>query len=62
MKVLIVHGRYRSVAPSGENRVVDQEAAALLAAGHEVEFFQRNSDDIADWSALRKAALPAQSV
>lgn len=34
MRVLLVHGRYRSVAPSGENRVVDQEATALSAAGH----------------------------
>jgi hypothetical protein len=33
MKVLTVHNRYRSAAPSGENRVVDQEAAALAALG-----------------------------
>lgn len=62
MKVLIVHGRYRSGAPSGENRVVDQEAAALRAAGHEVELFQRDSDDIADMSVAGKAAVPFQSV
>jgi hypothetical protein len=24
MKILVVHNRYRSTSPSGENRVVDQ--------------------------------------
>ena len=62
MKVLLVHGRYRSVAPSGENHVVDQEAAALSAAGHQVELFQRHSDEIGEWSLARKAALPARSL
>jgi len=62
MKVLLVHGRYRSTAPSGENRVVDQEAAALSAAGHQVELFQRNSDDIGGWSPARKAALPVRTL
>lgn len=62
MKVLVVHGRYRSHAPSGENIVVDQEAAALRAAGHDVELFQRHSDDIADWSLARKASLPVRTV
>ena len=29
MKILVVHNRYRSASPSGENRVVDQETKAL---------------------------------
>lgn len=62
MKVLVVHGRYRSAAPSGENNVVDQESAALADAGHEVTLFQRSSDEIARWSLPRKAALPALSL
>ncbi len=62
MKILLVHGRYRSVAPSGENHVVDQEAAALTEAGHSVELFERHSDDIAGWSLARKAALPGRSL
>src|SRR3546814_1253299 len=49
MKILVVHGRYRSLAPSGENHVVDQERVALRAAGHEVDTFERHSDEIADW-------------
>ena len=39
MKIVVAHSRYRSAAPSGENRVVDQEIAALSALGHEVELF-----------------------
>ena len=62
MKIMIVHSRYRSAAPSGENRVVDQEREALAALGHEVELFQRHSDDIGKWSAARRAALPAAVV
>ena len=62
MKVMIVHSRYRSAAPSGENRVVDQEGAALARLGHEVLRFERHSDDIAGWPRARKAALPAQVV
>lgn len=62
MKVLIVHSRYRSGAPSGENAVVDQEGAALAEAGHSVETFQRNSDDIAEWPLSRKVGVPAKSL
>lgn len=62
MKVIVVHGRYRSGAPSGENVVVDQESAGLVDAGHDVVLFQRASDDIAGWSVARKAALPYRSV
>ena len=36
MKVLVVHARYRSGAPSGENTVVDQEVEDLRSAAHDV--------------------------
>ena len=62
MKILLVHNRYRSTAPSGENRVVDQESAALAAAGHEVRHFERHSDEIEDWPAWQKATLPARVI
>lgn len=62
MKVLVVHGRYRSTAPSGENNVVDRESASLVAAGHVVESFGRDSDDIAGWGASRKVGLPVRAV
>ena len=33
MRVLVAHNRYRSAAPSGENRMVDAEIALLRDAG-----------------------------
>lgn len=58
MHVIVVHNRYASAQPSGENKVVDQEVELLRAAGHRVELFERRSDDIADLSLPSKAALP----
>jgi glycosyltransferase involved in cell wall biosynthesis len=60
MKILIVHNRYRPTAPSGEDAVVDQESSALSARGHDVVLFQRHSDEIATWSPLKQATLPAR--
>lgn len=62
MKVLVVHNRYRSAYPGGEDRVVDQERAALIKAGHMVERFERCSDEIDGWSVAQKALLPARVV
>ncbi|MFN2496641.1 MAG: glycosyltransferase [Pseudonocardiaceae bacterium] len=58
MRVLVVHNRYRSEQPSGEDRVVDQEVSLLADAGHQVSTFERRSDDIAAMSLLGKAAIP----
>ncbi|MFD8419717.1 glycosyltransferase [Streptomyces sp. NPDC059668] len=58
MHVLVVHNRYASAQPSGENKVVDQEVALLREAGHQVGVFERRSDDIAARSLPRKAAIP----
>lgn len=46
MRVLVVHNRYRSHLPSGENRVVDDEVAAVRAAGVDVATFIRSSDEL----------------
>jgi glycosyltransferase involved in cell wall biosynthesis len=62
MKVMTVHNRYRSATPSGENKVVDRECEALSVIGHEVIRFERNSDEIENWSKLKKAQLPAQLI
>jgi glycosyltransferase involved in cell wall biosynthesis len=59
---MVVHNRYRSGAPSGENRVVDRERAALVGLGHEVVRFERDSDEIEGWSLARKAVLPGRVV
>ncbi|WP_406065281.1 glycosyltransferase [Streptomyces sp. NBC_01077] len=58
MHVLVVHNRYSSAQPSGENRVVDEEVGLLRSAGHRVDVFERRSDDIAARSLLGKAAVP----
>jgi glycosyltransferase involved in cell wall biosynthesis len=60
MRILVVHNRYRPTAPSGENAVVDQESSALSSRGHDVVMYQRHSEDIASWSPLRRATLPAR--
>lgn len=62
MRIMVVHNRYRSVVPSGENKVVDRETEALSALGHDVARFERSSDEIDDWSRLRKASLPARVI
>ncbi|MEU6641081.1 glycosyltransferase family 4 protein [Saccharomonospora sp. NPDC046836] len=58
MRILVVHNRYRSGQPSGEDRVVDQEIALLTDAGHEVTTFLRHSDDIAGLPLAARAAVP----
>lgn len=60
LHVLIVHNRYRSGQPSGEDRVADQEAVLLADAGHRVTRFERRSDDIASMSLLGRASVPLQ--
>ena len=47
MRVVVVHNRYRSAVPSGENEIVDHEIAVLGRAGHEVRPYLRESDEIA---------------
>lgn len=60
LRVLIVHNRYRSAMPSGEDRVVDQEMSLLAEAGHHVSSFEKRSDDITSMSAVDKLRLPLQ--
>jgi len=46
MKILVAHNRYRSTLPSGENRVVDDDIAAMRAEGVEVVPLIEESDSI----------------
>ena len=62
MKVMVVHNHCRSVGPSGENRVVEQESDALAEGGHEVIRFWRDSDEIDSWPMTRKALIPARLI
>lgn len=58
----MVHNRYRSDVPSGENRVVDAEIEMLAAAGVEVLPYLRSSDEIDGLSAAQTLALPFQPI
>lgn len=62
MRVAMLHNRYRSGQPSGENTVVDQTVDLLRNAGHEVRVYTQRSDDIADMPLKSRAALPFRSV
>lgn len=57
MRVLVVHNRYRSGAPSGENRIVDDEVSMLREAGVDVTTFFRDSDEIDHLTPAQKASL-----
>lgn len=46
MRILVVHNRYRSDLPSGEDLIVDLEVDQLRAQGHDVGIFERHSDEI----------------
>jgi glycosyltransferase involved in cell wall biosynthesis len=46
VRVLVAHNRYRSSAPSGENRLVDAEIALLRDAGVDVVPLVTDSEDI----------------
>lgn len=52
MRVMVLHNWYRSDAHSGENRVVEQEAAALERRGHVVHLVGPSSDEIVAAGAL----------
>jgi glycosyltransferase involved in cell wall biosynthesis len=62
VRVLVVHNRYRSAQPSGENAVVEEETGLLRAAGAVVEVLSVESDDIAGWPTAKRLTLPARVV
>lgn len=62
VKVLVVHNRYTAALPSGENRVVDSEIAALPAAGVEVVPYLRSSDEIRDLPLGQRLQVPLQPI
>ena len=45
MRIALVHSYYSSRVPSGENAVVDAQAAVLRAAGHEVLVLAQSTDE-----------------
>jgi len=61
-RVLVVHNRYRSELPSGENQVVDGQIALLRGAGIEVEAYLRSSDEIVDFSLGQRLELGVRPI
>jgi len=62
MKVLVVHNRYRSSSPSGEDQVVDREASALASIGFDIRRFERFSDEIPALPLRDKLLVPVRTV
>lgn len=62
MRILIVHNRYRSAQPSGENLAVDRQLELLTAAGHEVATYERSSDEIQHYGLGEKLLVPGRVV
>lgn len=62
MRVLVVHNRYRSDHPSGENRVVDAEIQGLREAGVDVATYLRSSDEIAEYGPADWMRLATEPV
>jgi len=62
MKVLIVHNRYRSALPSGENAVVDADVEMLGAAGIEVATFFRDSDEFESMSPVERTVAATSPI
>jgi glycosyltransferase involved in cell wall biosynthesis len=54
VQVLVVHNRYRSGVPSGENLVVEREIQQLRAAGVDVATYIRSSDEFDEMPLRRR--------
>ena len=56
VRIAFVHSYYSSRVPSGENNVVDAQAAVLRAAGHEVRVLKQSTDE-----RLRRRSYPIEA-
>jgi len=62
MRVLVVHNRYSSRVPSGENLAVDDEARWLADAGVEVVRHEMSNDDVVAGGAMARLRDGLQAV
>jgi glycosyltransferase involved in cell wall biosynthesis len=62
MKVLLVHNKYRTSAPSGEDIAVTNERRMLESRGVDVEIFERCNDELDDSSLAGKAAMAVNTI
>jgi len=46
VRVLLIHNRYRSGSPGGEDVVFEQERQLLESAGHDVAIYSRSNDEV----------------
>jgi glycosyltransferase involved in cell wall biosynthesis len=58
LRVLIVHNRYASTQPSGENRVVEDDIESLRTSGVDLSTYIRDSDEISEMPLWERATLP----
>lgn len=61
MRVLVVHNRYSSRVPSGENVAVREEAHWLSDAGVDVHLHEVSNDDVVDASAVQRLGQAASA-
>jgi glycosyltransferase involved in cell wall biosynthesis len=62
MKVLIVHNKYRTSAPSGEDVAVGNEQRMLEDRGVEVVAFERCNDDLDDSTVTARTSLAINTI
>ncbi len=62
MRVLLVHNRYRTSAPSGEDAAVRNEQRMLESRGVDVFAFDRCNDDIDDSSLMARTTMAADTI
>ncbi len=62
MKVLLVHNRYRTSAPSGEDAAVINEHRMLESRGVDVSTFERCNDDIDGSTLLSRAGASINTI
>jgi glycosyltransferase involved in cell wall biosynthesis len=57
MRILLVHNRHRSGAPSGDDRVFMNEISLLESKGHHVIIYERNNDEFDQMFLARKLMM-----
>jgi glycosyltransferase involved in cell wall biosynthesis len=62
VRVLVVHNRYSSATPSGENVSVDHEVGWLREAGVEVETYEASNDDVLGRGVAVEVRTAAETV
>lgn len=60
MKILLLNNFYQQ--PGGESILYKTETSLLKKYGHEIISYTRHNDEIRDYSLLKKAGLPLQTV